>query len=982
MADSCSLNKEVNQAKLDYLITNANELAKVLSVVKTPIKSLHGIDPRTIDSTDKLLSAIFNDKDVKLETKTDAQRKLAIDTMDQIVSEVYRSMEDPIGVMKSMSHNSRIYKALKRSAALSKIDVAMERMWWWCLKHIGLDPGSLQKTDVFGVRMNKYEQFEPSRVAFRLVSEIEEYANKNVERISSRARLLLTKAADSSVLKNSGIDTFDKVSSLFIFFDEGRTKKFMNMYKTRSEEDAFIRYASLRGITITKEQVASVMSEFHILRSSFNKLNYGDVDVDNMKPDEILNSASPTSVVGFIRDLKDKLTHMHSLMKGAGVADGDMKEFDNIIKKLNKFTPRKNYVPYVSDKDDDIFSIIDDMKKDSVLTASWLDKRKDMTDTEDLLSGNFIDSLTMNLAATSLMAKELANSFFATYLRKEVDSNGNWFNSAPERLTVKYAIEQGIQIAKATRRSPLLDDNKKVMSVVRATSSLAGASILALPGSAIKNLIAGTLNMFWRFGLKATSGDYLSNLQEGDLVATKCKEYTDKYLISTGVASEYVQNRSVDSQRLVTEWEDKVRDFLMKNADFISDGMYMGRLWSFWKDNLTTKGTEERMRAKLGSLLYNKVRDEFTLKSISNPTAEQVTRFIEDNVDQIFYDANNALGNYSALNKPFATRALLESAETTPMLIVGVLANLAYMFRHAGFVTAQNFMHALSDVKNKNPNPYATRKEKISEGLRFGSLVAGLLVALYEMAKRTFLSNNNDIPKVGSSVTSAINPFEEVDALPKLGISLMLRAFLNEGMSDKDYELVKNEALSYAFGILSGSASNNRISSIMFDAKRQSEDFVNETLNYSSVMDFFLTNGTLETGYAAITELSQGTRERENVFNDYLMFDPLFIAARLASVINVDAPNDPVSAWKYRAQLLGRTTATAFAFNFWVENQMIPSDYAYDNEFSKNTGHAHASAALRANRMNNRRLTQVGLKSSDYFFKYGAKGREPKLGTN
>lgn len=970
MSDRCSLEYNRNRVKIEALEDYATDLAKVISVVQIPIKSLDNISYKAVDTTDKLLRELFGQKSgkVDLSLKPDESKKTAYKVMDRIVSDLYRSMENPREVMETVNKTSRVYKMLQYKSMLSKVDVALERLWFGINKAIGNTPESMETTDVFGVRMNKYEQFEPSRKAFRLLNEIEEYTNKNVAKFASNARNLVANTAKDTALIEAGIDTADKVSQMFLFFDEGRQRQLLKEYNVSTRKAGLIEFATRRGfLNVTEENADRVLSVFDAMQGMFNTMNYGLDDVSGMTNKEILAKAKEGTIVSFIRDLKAKINEMHTLMIEAKVDAVDMEQFNRVKKSIDDFMPRKNYVPFVGDDNDSMYTIFGKIdENDTVSLSSWLKHRRGIIDDSTMNKGNFLDSLTMNLAATSVMAKELGNKFFSTYLRKAVDDNYEWFEGSPERRTVKVAIEQGINISEKCAKS----SRENNMSPIRAVSSLIGSSILALPGSAIKNVVSGNLNLFWRLGNEVSGKDFRTSLDSKEYLAIQVDEYVNKFLKSTGIASEYTINRA-DSALKMENLGDKFRDMVMKTADYMGDGIFVGKMFDLYKRTLTIKGTEDILRDKMGSLLYNRLKDELAMKGILTPSKEQVDSHIRMNVDDAFYDINNALGSYHTLNKPFSTRALGETAETTVGMLYAMASNLAYMFRHAGFVTTQNFMHSTADMVISEKNPYSTAKDKVVDITRSGSIIGGLIVAMYEILKRTVFSKDESIPKIASTFTSAIDPLEEMDIIPKMMIYNYMRMFNDEPISDKDYALLKDEALSYTFGILSsvkGNTPSGKFTVNFEQSRRQSEWYVHQMANMPRALNALLDMKTSEeVGYKAIQEIRTQAREKSDSIRDFTALDPLYLVSKVLDGALVKTPNDPVAAWKYRGELFTNTVATAFSFKFWIENELKPTDYDFDDEFTKNAYKRYSS------RLSNRRLPQtpVRQKDADYILKYG-----------
>lgn len=66
MSDRCSLEYNRNRVKIEALEDYATDLAKVISVVQIPIKSLDNISYKAVDTTDKLLRELFGQKRARL----------------------------------------------------------------------------------------------------------------------------------------------------------------------------------------------------------------------------------------------------------------------------------------------------------------------------------------------------------------------------------------------------------------------------------------------------------------------------------------------------------------------------------------------------------------------------------------------------------------------------------------------------------------------------------------------------------------------------------------------------------------------------------------------------------------------------------------------------------------------------------------------------------------------------------------------------
>lgn len=991
MASKCSLLNKSNVKKVEAintrLIGGVDDLVKVMTALGTADKSLNSLNVETAkESAEALLTELVGQRTTieDLKNFTDERKAVLFDVMQKTAKEAYRALDNPTEVLGNMTRGSMIYKAFKHEKRIQITDTLMEGMWNRLLRLTGLDPTDNIGFDIIGQKLNKVEHFEPARKAFALHQYIAEYMQKTSRILQNSIKKEFHALVEESSIKALGLDTADAVSKMLPLFDSNINTSMKKHYGVNSDMELISRHAEKLGIAINEDYLDASINAFEQFRNRFNQINYGDVSDDDWKSTDgnikIYEKAPDMSILGFIRNTSSLLNRAFSMLDDTkGINQSFKAEYEAIRGYLKDFKPRRNYLPTFtkgnldSDPLAELYRHSDENKKTAV--SSFL-KARGLVDAEDTETHkfDFLDAMVNNFSGLTLMAEDVSNKFFHFYVEGQLKANSKWF-STPERLTIRDSIKQMSTIAQMrfTR-----DIYRGAFKNISSALTIIPTSILMLPGSAIKNTLAGMLNLYWKMGSEIRGGDYRAELSSGNDNARIVDDYTRKYLMSVGLVSEYTEYAAKYREGLDDAFSE-LGKFSLKISDVISDGFGLGMISETWHKFLTMGGTEDGLRAHAGNILYNRLQKYALLKgkkSVASLDKGDVIRFIEANKDNVFYDVNNALGNFTSMNKPFFTHALAETAETRTQLLAGLGMKFVSMFRHAGVVTAQNFTRSFVDMTFKESNPVSQPKEKAFMAAQAGLLVGGLLFAMYEILKETVFSESSDFPKVNMSISSAINPYEEVDIAGKWIAYLTLGAFFNMPMSDEDYQSLKRETSRtflgmFAPGGVGGVAAIK--SPDMTEVESLLEDMLDIRMNFFNMVTTDYT--TDEEGWKAMRDLRAATRESREEVASVMQLDPIWVIHRLIAIAKVNAPNDRAAEWRVRSDLISQGLSTMFGMNFWISNQPKPTEYYGSDQYLANDAIKYESMIRKLRSMGYKANADMGDRIIGYYQKFG---RMPK----
>jgi hypothetical protein len=909
-----------------------------------------------------------------IERMTGERKRIFYDMLDKYAEQAYLYMNDPIEAMTVFEESERIYKVFEKAKRMEKLDVLPESIWGRVTSMFGIDLTRGSKFDIFGVKTDAIRMYAPANEAFYIKETNKEFGNSRSRDILNRARELLPKAAGAIEKKYPGLADVETVNKLTVFFDGTWNKQIV---RDQVEEEAFIAFAGKPGIDLhieSEEQAADIM---HIMKTTFvepfRRINGEDVyDADNkFDPHATLEQAPQGSYLAFIRETRDKVAHMLERIETVEETAhrlGYTKEIDMLKalnSKLQNFVPREGYIPYVNSEGMGAYILqgSEDIMG-STFGARNFGYKQAYSGDDDLTNGNFMDALTDNVMGTVLFLNEYSNFFYYSYINSAVQETDDWFSNSA-RETIKTQVLQSAHIAeRAAHKTKTLKAARDIFSI----SSIMPTWILSYPGSAFKNVLAGNLNIYWRLGKEMGMTDYRSSLKnESDPYhdfAANIEALTDQELLSVGMVGEWVdKNKEYESTK--EKLTDRVMNAVHKSNDFVSEGMGLGYVFESWHRVMTMGGSEDNMRKTIAGVIFNRVQDQAELRGLEGDALNAFLNdkdAIKDIVRDSFHDMAGALGNFSSENRPFAMHAMYENADTATELLLGLGLKWAYTFRHAGFVTMKNFTHAFGDEAYKIgmglKNPYESEKgvsDKVRDAGKLAALAFGIGLSIYEIVKRTYFSETEEFPKINMGIETALNPYEELDIMPKWVAFLTMKAFNNTPMSDEDYQILKNETLQFVAGL--HTTSNPRLM-LMADKSIQELEATNLMMFNipKAFMSFIDTPTTTQrVGYEAIRDLQQMGYEHSRSLGTFLALDPIHMAQKLYTMTMFSAPNDPAATWKFRADTAVSTIVSTLGLHIWSERELKRPEYKYkqpyQHEYQTNQAYRYTSALPRLGRM-------------------------------
>lgn len=476
--------------------------------------------------------------------------------------------------------------------------------------------------------------------------------------------------------------------------------------------------------------------------------------------------------------------------------------------------------------------------------------------------------------------------------------------------------------------------------------SLYVSSIISAPKSAINNLFGGSLSRFARGLAEGSYSEYhdaLGNDKYPDMGLRKVAQAANEatlYYKSPGMASEFTALPENTMERFAVG--------VRKVADWLGDGGFMRHV-PIWKENLTVKGTEDRMREYVSVMVFNRTAERMRLLNIdaSDPQYSVKAKEIAESVAvDAWTELSSALGHFDPTNKPLWAHLRYETAETLPTLLLGFAAKSWHTFRHVTTSVIDNLVRSTTDVLGESVNPYTNSSGgnavfgktvgRSQAKAATATLITIALVSLFrELIKEQSKEDEDSaIGKLASVVGNtrvglieASNPIQGLDDIVKSMAQFM--GIMN--MSDEDYAKAKSRAWAYGVGILGG----REIASLMEDDKPQ----LNNLVNFLSFNGDFTRVFSREIVDAGIN--GQGLYERRRAFREATtMFRtsyPVDLAASVLGELGMIGlrNNDPDEAAKYRSVVARSVLNKMFGLSQWADviNDEYDGRKNYDRYF-------------------------------------------------
>ncbi|MFA7142566.1 MAG: hypothetical protein WC175_01095 [Candidatus Dojkabacteria bacterium] len=921
-----------------------------------------------------------NIEDISIRIESDPEARATFyRNYDSLVKETINLFNEPSKGLAQIDASSRAYKVAKQTLILNRSVSALTRPYHWLLQHTGLDKNVWLQ--LAGNKLNKVEQFAPSKKAYELFKAVDNFTNSTPGEISAKVNESFNRIYSADVLEKFGLAGRESASNVQLFFDEGyrRSNYGRNLkmdYNNTRTLDAFREHVIpyIKDPDISDHDLSVLFSIGKNFMAEWNTINYGKpvITDDEVSTTEgrrlLMKKAPPGTLMYYMQGVKDYLKTMKAYIDE--YSDSNNLEYNafrrnlaDIEAVLDDFTPRKDYIPLKSGDHDILGGLMnkivdtdDKYREDSYLSRSWRRRRDDAD--YDNLSIDLMQNIDSILTGTNLLLRDMSNAFLANYLQvakdKAISSDTNWFKGNAARQEVKYAIEQMINGA---RRS--YNNKKYTNSAVKNITTAMGiipSMILSLPVSAIKNYLEGTVQMYSRLGSELHGKNFTVAQEENSLVFRMVDEITKKELAGSGIVREYIAHYNEAGEGLkglVNSTTGKVKDWSMMLAD-VFGGKGLTSLSATLGSFLTMEGTERRMRMNASRLLYNRIHEDAILSGLNiNAMSEgQITKLINKHKTQVMYDMNNALGDFHPMNKPFTYHLLKETAENQRQLLGGIALSWTYMFRHAGVVTAENFLYnATKLISDKTLGiKRTTANSKRQQGLALGQIgfvLGSLITTIYNMIAdgvNDFNEDEDPMPQFKGSLMRVLEPLDEYAALTKLTTYGVALAFFDGKMSEGMFEQLKNTFLDTGLDASLGIVGSG----------------LEEPLGLKDKLDLSLVEDIVKDGspvniLEAITDLQyidiEGDNEYDKLSNmkKYFyetsksptnkvvkMLKPINLVRSIATGIAVDSDDDKVDA-DFNRFLVKDFIVKAFVPSLW-HNQKIrynPNEYYDEYDYGK-----------------------------------------------
>ena len=628
--------------------------------------------------------------------------------------------------------------------------------------------------------------------------------------------------------------------------------------------------------------------DLHRYQQDWNEINYGVADPSKLEDYDPLKPEYEDTIAGFIAHAGQKAREIinvrYEMTGGEGMKGPELGYWEKFGSGDNNFgISLKNYVPTRYDNDDIntlLFADDDDMMRLPGMARMLHNRGKQLAQTDD-----FFITLENNLMSFSFAIDTVTRWSMVNAMKEAVDRAPSW---AEKNTTTANAIRYfaNTEISAMENYKP---NHSKTVEVARNLSTVLTAMntlVLALPNSAVSNMLGGHMGLLSQFGSDIYAMDRrykraLSNNAENDVakkVAVIVRDIVDREFRNSGQLTDYIMQEKAEGKDLdgmILTGSRYVRDAAMKIADFNTSRGLFGLLPSMF----TMKGSEQRLRGYAAPALFDRVMDEINTRiSSGNISPKDAEGMVEATVNKyradVFYDMSKALGDFSRENKPFWSWMSLKYADSVGDVMLGTVLNNLYMFRHVAVHNVNMFMRASVDALNPGSGMKGMDRIKMA-GL--GGFYLQLMLAMYDVGARLL---KRDLPRI--SVLQTVNPLQEVTTLG-IGIPAItnyLAPSLNLPISEAAADEAMTDLARFAGGVLLG----NPIDKAFEKTANESEGFAgfknilhstSNILNIGNVLPEYLHEMGADEYYKAKAEL-RDTLDNPltvtNYSNDYLNF--------------------------------------------------------------------------------------------------------------
>ena len=442
-----------------------------------------------------------------------------------------------------------------------------------------------------------------------------------------------------------------------------------------------LRNTLMNSHDIDEEIVDSVVEGLTEVKKMWNLINYGVSDLNSKEMPDIVREAGRGTIIGFYKELHERASDYYTYAK-ASIGDTEtLDDVKNILDQtdITKMT-RKHYVPTY---DKDMFGDIETLEESSsrffvpgmYRPKSFFGTPDEYIDFEKIIRSNLLaNNYLFNKMQMAIAREHLDTEYKAGVLNGMLDDEYRGDALRAANLMVRK-LDRYLEYD-VNNRTDFVRLAKRIDAIGGAIVS----GIIGGPGNAMNNIVAGRLYAAIAGINVGSASDYealRARADAGERALLSVVDEVTQDLMSPGIASQF-NEMPKDMLDLATA---KVR----KMGDWLGDGAWLSS-WSYWKRNLTVKGTEETyLRQFLKNMVFAELYTKMKLTGLTpdNPRYAEVARSIAPDIARdAWMDLQQGLGHFDPLNKPIWAYIKFETAETASDVIAGMFLKYFYTFRH------------------------------------------------------------------------------------------------------------------------------------------------------------------------------------------------------------------------------------------------------------------------------------------------------------
>ena len=655
-----------------------------------------------------------------------------------------------------------------------------------------------------------FQHWVPGKEALERLATIKEYSSNQLIILNDSITSMLDKAETLNAFRKNRINRA-QINRMLPALDG---VDFNNPDDIRSLASTLVSKYSIH-----EDMLEDVLLGLGEIKKTWDIINYGTSDLSSRPIKDIVDSAGTGTIIGFYKELHNRVSQYYTFTKMNIGNTKALEEVKSILDQtdITKMT-RKNYMPTY---DKDVFGSIEELEENAsrfFVPGMYRPKNQfgdldESLDFEKLIASN----LTTNNFLFNKMQMAIAREHLDFEYKKGLvdgllddEYRGNALRAA--RLVVKK-LDMYLNYNPSQQSSGAL-----LLKRMDAIGGSVIAGILGGPRNAFNNIIAGRLYTVVA-GINVGSPSDYKKLQkeppneEARVLLSIVDEATSDYM-SPGIVSQF---NDMPKNAL-----DMSHSFLRKAGDWLGDGGFMSA-WSYWRDNLTVKGTEQSyLRPYVKNMVYAELSSRMKLTGLK-PGTDAYVKAAKSIVPTIARDAwtdlSASLGHFDSINKPIWAHLMLETADNIPKVAAGMFLKYFYTFRQVMVTNVDLVLNRARQAfggtfderwdYSKNPNkPHQFHTGGIIHNPTFalgGVAALGLFSLVREFLKRdepegTVEQLTDFMARLHLPVADSANPIQGVD---DLALYLAFVAGV-ANVDDETYKRYKASAINFGLGMAGG----------------------------------------------------------------------------------------------------------------------------------------------------------------------------------